>query len=90
MAMTLWQGNSLVPSLEGVTVIPSISLRSSGVRSRHLFFCLIILLRSTRIIVQFRLCGFSIGGKKCLEEREGMNALPFGGLYQAGDDAVGL
>jgi len=31
-------------------------------------------LRSTRIIVQLRLCGCGIGGKKCLEEREGMNA----------------
>ena len=58
--------------------------------SRHLFLCLFILLRSTRIIVQFRLCGCGIGGKKCLEEREGMNALPFGGLYQAGGDAGGL
>ena len=47
-------------------------------------------LRSAGIIVERPLCRSSIGSEEGLEEGQGMDALPVGGLYKDRDDAVGL
>ena len=47
-------------------------------------------LRSTGIVVEGPVRGGGVGSEQGLEEGQGMDALPVGGLYEARDDAVGF